>query len=135
MLILANNKFLDNTTNMTHPNVPEIRSLPDSTLSGVGEEVQFFIHDDSDPSFPVLTSGNAMINEVVSEMFRQEGVHSDRNLEELCILAARITVGKLATSPGFRFEFGSYFESPSEVIDVKLRRKLSTVVEADVSSS
>ncbi len=119
---------------MPSAEIPQIRGLPESVLAAVGESVQVFIHGD-DPSIgPVQHSSHEMVREVVEDMFIREGVRPNRDLETLCVLAARIAVAKLAASPGFTVELGgSWMErNPREVIDVKLRPDAPLVREAEV---
>jgi hypothetical protein len=120
---------------MSNAEIPQIRDLPASVLAGVGEGVQVFFHEeDLSSSVPTLRSSHEMVNDVVTDMFRREGVRPNRDLELLCILAARIAVAKLASSSGFRVEFGDWKErNPHEIIEVKLRAERPTVRDAEVT--
>lgn len=120
---------------MASAEIPQIRNLPDSVLADVGENVQVYIHD-NDPSFgPVQRSSHEMVRDVVSDMFAREGVRPNRDLETLCVLAARIAVAKLAASPGFTIEVGGNWmeRNPHEVIDVTLRPDTTPAREAAVT--
>ncbi len=114
---------------------PRIKNLPDSALAGIGESVEVLIHR-NDPSFgPVLQSSHEMVRDVVDEMFTREGVPRNGELITLCVLAARIAVGKLATSDGFRIEFGGDWRqsNPHKIIDVSLRPAETPIEQAEVS--
>lgn len=105
---------------MPNVNIPKIEQLPESTLLAVGQQVDVFVHDE-DPRFgKVAVPSHQLVDQVIADVFAQEGVKLDSDLTRLCVLIARVTVGRLATSDGFVVKFGSFGEY-SEVIDVKLR--------------
>lgn len=121
---------------MTHAEIPEIRDLPKTVLAGVGEGLQVLIHDTDPDIGPIVRPSHEMVNDVVDDLFRREGVPHNRDLEILCIAAARIAVAKLAASSGFRIEFGDYMErSPREIIDVRLRPEDAPIRQADVTAN
>lgn len=108
---------------MAHAEIPRIQNLPDAVLQGVGEHVQVFLRVDDPSMGPIRRSSHEMVRDVVSDMFMKQGVTPNHDLEVLCVLAARIAVGKIATSNGFDIEFGDYIEPPHKIVRVDLGRK------------
>lgn len=119
---------------MPNADIPEIRNLPEVVLAGVGEGLHVYIHD-NDPSSGAVHSSHEMVTRVVDDLFMRERIPRNSNLERLCMAAARIAVAKLAASPGFRIEFGDWTDNnPRQIIDVKLRPDIASIVDAEVTT-
>ncbi|HSX44304.1 MAG TPA: hypothetical protein VLE69_03345 [Candidatus Saccharimonadales bacterium] len=110
--------------------------MSESFLAGAGEAVRVLIHHNDQAFGTTQYSSHEMVNSVVEEMFVREGIEQNHALAQLCVLAARIAVAKLASSPGFTIELGGDLLSrnPREIIYVKLRPDSPVVREAEVTT-
>lgn len=120
---------------MSRAEVPEINDLPTAVLTGVGQETRVWIHSTNERNGrPDRRAAHDMIRDVIEDVFASQGVPNNQDLEKLCVLVARTTIGKLVTSQGFDVEFGPYGE-PHKIVQVELRPQETIVEQAEVTST
>jgi hypothetical protein len=130
--MIAYYKIKSNTYYMSNVSIPEI-DLPTSVSAVVGENVKVNYYKTVEDIGKMSVSSYDIVEQVIGDVFRNENIHPDRNLEMLCHLIGRSVIKKLATMPGLLIEFGgSPGIPPREIIDVNLRPAQTVLREAEV---